>query len=352
MPFDQERAKQFGRELIETYGGAMTTLLVDIGHRTGLLAALADGGGTAGEIAGRAGTAHRPTEEWLRGLVTAGVVEHDPGAEAFTLPAEHALFLSGDSFYNTTALAEVATGLGSMAERIAAAVTDGAGIGHDELPDGIEATMGRLSRHRFEDLLLDAYLPPTGMLEQLRAAGGRIADVGCGTGRAAIIMARELPETEVVGLDLSEDAVDAARAAAAAEDVGNVRFEVAEVAAVTGAGPFDLVTAFDVVHDLADPAGALAAIHAAVADGGTFLMYDSNAPGDLAEQQELFWAPLMYGLSVGHCLQVARAGGGEGLGPMWGRGRARAMLAEAGFADVEIHRAAGDPMNALYVCPA
>jgi hypothetical protein len=60
-------------------------------------------------------------------------------------------------------------------------------------------------------------------------------------------------------------------------------------------------------------------------------------------------AAFLYGVSTLHCMTVSLAGGGAGLGAAWGEQTARAMLAEAGFGEVAVHEAPGDPTNAVFV---
>lgn len=78
-------------------------------------------------------------------------------------------------------------------------------------------------------------------------------------------------------------------------------------------------------------------------------MIDSGAPPTLAERAELPWAPMMYGVSLGHCMTVSLAQDGEGLGTMWGREGVLAALADAGFGPVDTFELKGDPMDLLYV---
>ena len=345
---DQQRVKRFGQELLRRYGEAMTVLLVDLGDRTGLLAATARGG-TSQEIAARAGLAERPVREWLRGMVVAGIVEHEAGS--FHLPAEHAALLVGATPYNLAPLARAAAmGLG-RAERLEEALRSGDGIPGDELHAGFTDVVDRMSRYRFDALLADVYLPAAGDAhERLRANGGRVADVGCGSGHAANLMAQALPQAEVVGFDAYAPGLAQARTEAERLSLTNVRFEAADVAAVATNGPFDLVTAFDVIHDLGDPAGALAAIRKALGDDGVFLLYDIGAPSDLDEQVALPWAPLMYGFSLAYCVQGSLADGGDALGNMWGRERTEAMLRDAGLHRIDVVDPPLDPINVLYVC--
>jgi hypothetical protein len=50
-----------------------------------------------------------------------------------------------------------------------------------------------------------------------------------------------------------------------------------------------------------------------------------------------------------HCMTVSLAGGGTGLGSMWGRQLAMSMLADAGFSDVDVREIDADPFNDYYI---
>jgi len=347
---DRERAAAFSETLLRRYSDAMTVLFIDLGDRTGLLDA-ATKGGTVEDIATRAGLAERPVREWLHGMVTSGVVEHDPDTGSFRLPVEHASLLTGETPYNLAPLARAASAGFANASRIAKAFRDGGGIPSDELHDGLFEIADRMSRYRFDALMTDVYLPTSGpVYDRLREHGGRVADIGCGTGHAVNVMARAMPAAEVVGYDLHQPALDRGRAEAQQLGLDNVRFERADVTAIAADGDYDLITAFDVIHDLPDPKVALTAIRQHVSDDGVFLLYDVGAPSDLAAQVDLPWAPLMYGFSTSYCIQNSLAGGGEALGNMWGRERTEALLRDVGFPRIEVTNPPLDPINLLYVC--
>jgi hypothetical protein len=112
---------------------------------------------------------------------------------------------------------------------------------------------------------------------------------------------------------------------------------------------FDLVTAFDAIHDQAQPARVLAGIAAALRPEGVFLMVDIGASSHVHENMDYPLAPFMYTISCMHCMTVSLALDGAGLGAMWGEQLARQMLAEAGFTRVEASRVEGDRTNSYYV---
>ena len=206
--------------------------------------------------------------------------------------------------------------------------------------------MDRRSRPRYDELLFSAYLGrPEGIVPRLEA-GIRVADVGCGSGHCVTLMARRFPKSTFVGYDISEAGIASARGAAAG--VGNASFVVQDVAKLETRIPFDLITAFDAIHDPADPAGVLRRVRAALAPGGTFLMLDVCASSELADNVGLPMAPYLYTMSTMHCMSVSLAAGGPGLGTAWGHQVATRMLREAGFDDVQLFERI-DPANSLYV---
>src|SRR5439155_1642783 len=77
--------------------------------------------------------------------------------------------------------------------------------------------------------------------------------------------------------------------------------------------PFDLITAFDAIHDQADPAGVLRRIRAALGRDGTFLMLDVCASSELADNIGVPMAPYLYTMSTMHCMSVSLAAGGPGV---------------------------------------
>jgi 2-polyprenyl-3-methyl-5-hydroxy-6-metoxy-1,4-benzoquinol methylase len=345
---DRERMKAFALRLMGVYGDGALCQLIDLGARTGLTAAVAEAPGTSAELAARTGLVERYVREWLHGMTAGGIVEHDPSTDAFSLPQEHAACLTGDHFYNASAMARVIANGNRNNERLAAAFRGGGGIPYREQPREVVGLLDAMGRARYDTFLVDHYLTVDDRLHAALVAGAELCDVGCGTGHVANLIAGAFPASRVVGIDREEDAIQLARAEAEELGLDNVRFEVSD-AADLGPGRFDVVTAFDVIHDLAEPRPTLAAVRRSLRADGTFLLYDASAPDGLAERLELPWAPMMYGISVNACLTNALAEHGEGWGPMFPRGGVEQALDEAGFALAGVHAVKGDPMNALYV---
>jgi hypothetical protein len=59
--------------------------------------------------------------------------------------------------------------------------------------------------------------------------------------------------------------------------------------------------------------------------------------------------PFLYTISTTHCMTVSLAQNGAGLGTMWGEEKAREMLEEAGFKEVELKQLPHDFFNSYYI---
>lgn len=346
--FDEQRAAAFAEKLFGYYTGGFVTLMVDLGHRTGLFEAAALGPATSAELASRAGLEERYVREWLGAVVTGGIVDYDPADGTYTLPPEHAASLTGHAETNLAPLSAVNAHLAKFVRPVAAAFRDGGGVPYSAYRPEFTDVMDALNRPLFDRLLVDAIVPlAPGLADRLRA-GIRAADIGCGTGHSTNLLARAFPASTFVGYDLAADAIERARAEADEYGLANVDFEVLDVAEIPTDPPLGAAFAFDAIHDQADPAGVLARVSKALAPGGMFLMFDIRASSYLERNLDNPFAPLLYAVSTLHCTTVSLASGGAGLGTVWGEELALRMLATAGFVDVEVHETPGDPLDSVY----
>jgi ubiquinone/menaquinone biosynthesis C-methylase UbiE len=187
-----------------------------------------------------------------------------------------------------------------------------------------------------------------GLADDLRQ-GIKVLDVGCGTGHAINVLAREFPRSRFSGYDIAEDAIERARAEAKEMGLDNATFEVVDVTELPRDRTFDLVTAFDAIHDQKSPEAVLRGINRALAPDGRFLMVEFKFSSRVEENIKNPFAPLYYGFSLMHCMPVSLAVGGRGLGAVWGEQTARELLAEAGFRAVRVLDTPR-PQNCVFVC--
>jgi SAM-dependent methyltransferase len=348
---DQAKTEAFAGHVIGMLNGGLTTLMVSVGHRTGLFDRLATmPPSTSEQIATATGLNERYVREWLGNMTTARVVEHDAGRGTYWLPAEHAASVTRAAGPgNLATIAEFLSQMGLVEDGIVEAFQRGGGVPYSGFPR-FQQQVAALSAQIFDATLFEATLPLVPGLSDRLSAGIDVADIGCGQGHAINLMAKEYPKSRFAGYDFSEEGVAAGRAEAKAMGVANATFEQKDVTALGVKDAYDFITAFDSIHDQAHPRKVLKGIYDALRPGGTFLMVDIAADSTHAGNMEHPMAPAFYAISTFHCMTVSLALGGEGLGTMWGEQKARELLAEAGFKNVDIKHVEGDIMNAYYVC--
>jgi SAM-dependent methyltransferase len=345
--FDPAKVEAFGGRLMSILSGSLLSSMVDIGHRTGLFSAAAQGWATSEQLAIRAGLQERYVREWLGAVATGGIVEYDPSTETFFLPAEHAALLTTPT--GMAPLAVTNTVLAKHVHQVVHAFREGGGVPYAAFAPEFTDAWDAVGRGVLDTMLVDQYLPlAPGLADTLRA-GARVADVACGTGHALIVLARAFPASTFIGYDLDEHAIARARAEATGAGLTNVTFELADVARLSASTSFDVVFVFDALHDQVDPDGVLARIHDALIAGGLLFMREPHAGDSLAENLANPMAPVLYSVSTLHCLTVSLAHDGAGIGTVFGERRARGMVTAAGFAEPDVFPAPGAPLDAVYV---
>ncbi len=348
--FDRDAAKAFQRRMVGVMNDASLGLLLGIGDELGLLEVLArTGPADTATLAEAAGVDERYLREWLDGIVAGDVAVYDAEAGLYSLPAERAACLTpADGPVNLARSLKMLTMLAGVEPDLRERFRHGGGLGYEHYPR-FHALMAEEAAATHDAGLLDIVVPVVPGLHERLTEGAVLADIGCGSGHAVNLLARAYPASRFVGFDLGEEAIAAARAEAADWGLTNASFEVRDVATLGEQAAYDVVTAFDAIHDQAFPDRVLAGIATALRPGGTFLMVDIKAESGVENNLGLPWATYLYTLSLMHCMTVSLAGGGAGLGTVWGRQTAVRMLEEAGLVDVEVNEVRTDPFNYFYV---
>ncbi|MBA2296609.1 MAG: class I SAM-dependent methyltransferase [Actinobacteria bacterium] len=347
---DETKSEAFAGRMMEVLNGGFLSLQVSVGYQAGLFETLAElPPSRSAQIAEAAGLNERYVREWLAGMTVGGIVEYDPNDETFRLPPEHAAFVTKAAGPNDMAFFTRYVGLcGLVEDDVLEAFRTGAGVPYEKYPD-FQRIQGEESARTYDATLIEGILPLAKGLPERLAAGIDVLDVGCGVGHALNLMAKAYPASRFVGYDFAEDGVAAGCAGAAALGLENARFEARNVHEFDEPEAYDLVTAFDVVHDLAHPSRVLEQVERALRPGGTFLMVEIAASSRLENNIENPLGPLLYGASIFHCMSVSLAQGGEGHGTCWGEENATAALEAARFVDIEAKRVEDDPFHAVFV---
>ena len=348
MP-NPDLAKQFGGKILGIYTGAILTKLIEIGYQTGLFEASRRGAATAGELSERAGLRERYVREWLGAMTTSGIYSYDADSKRYTLPEEHAALLSGDTAQNLTPMSRMINHFGTHLPKLIACFREGGGVPYAAYRPVFTQCMDDVWRRIYDQQLLSGFIASVdGLTNELRR-GIRVLDVGCGTGHAINLLEREYPQSAFFGYDIAEDAIAMARAEAMKMGLKNATFDAHDVTKFPEVPQFDLITAFDAIHDQKAPDAVLGGINRLLAPRGKFLMVEFKFSSHVEENLGNPFATLYYGISLMHRMTVSLAAGGPGLGAVWGEQTARRMLAEAGFGKVNVVDTPR-PQNCIFVC--
>ena len=351
--YDESRAEAFAGRVLDILNDGAVAVMMSVGHRTGLFDALRESGAaTSEELAAAAGLEERYVREWLGAMTTGRIVELDPATSRYSLPPEHAAWLTRAAAPDNLAVeAQWITSLSTVEDDIVECFRSGGGVPYERYPRFHEV-MAEESAQTVLSVLFSHILPLVpGMSEQL-ADGTSLLDLGCGRGRALLMLAERFPASTFRGYDLSTDAIAYASEQALERGLENVSFEQRDLSSFdVDAEPedFAFVTTFDAVHDQARPLALLRGIRRTLAPDGVYLMQDIQGSSHHHENLDHPGGPLLYMISCMHCMTVSLAQGGDGLGAMWGEQKARELLAEAGFSSVDVHLLEHDPFNAYFV---
>ncbi|AGP63492.1 transcriptional regulatory protein [Mycobacterium intracellulare subsp. yongonense 05-1390] len=346
----RETTEEFTERIAATLDGASLTILLSIGHQTGLLDTMAGlPPSTSAQIADAAGLDERYVREWLGGMTTGRVVEYDADTAAYSLPAHRAGVLTRAAGpQNLAVVAQFLPLLGEVEQKIIGCFRAGGGLPYSEFPR-FHQLMAEESGAMYDASLVDVVLPLVdGLVERLRA-GADVADFGCGSGHAINVMAQAFPASRFTGIDFSEQAIATGIRDAADRGLTNATFESHDLSELDKPEAYDVITVFDAIHDQARPARVLENIYRALRPGGVLLMADIKASSRLEENVGVPMSTYLYTTSLMHCMTVSLALDGAGLGTAWGTQLAVAMLGDAGFDDVRVAEIEADPINNYYI---
>jgi SAM-dependent methyltransferase len=347
MAVDEVKLNDFLGQFVADLGATANAAMVVIGHRLGLYKALAAAPPlTAAELAARTETTPRYVAEWLAAQAASGYVAV-AGQDRFTLTDEQAFALSdpeGPLYLPGAFLLALAS---LKAEpRISEAFRTGAGVAWHEQDSEVFDGCEEFFAPGYRANLVPSWIPALDGVEAKLRAGATVADVGCGHGASTRIMAHAYPASSFTGFDYHDRSVERASKAAADAGLGDqVRFAVAAADAFPGTG-YDLITAFDCLHDMGHPVAAAAHVREALATDGTFLLVEPAAADDLAGNLNPV-GRVYYAFSTLLCVPSALAQQPDVvLGNQAGEARTREILTRAGFS--RFRRAAQTPFNLVY----
>ena len=343
---DHDTARDaLAERLLEACIASFDLLHVYVGDQLGLYQALATAGPlTAGELAAHCGIEPRYAREWAQQQAVAGILALDdnagPGPRRFGLPPAHAEVLTNaDSLAYLAPLGQGVAAVAHALPEVLHAFRTGAGVEFSTYGDDIRTFIARLNRPMFLNQLAQDWFPQVaGLVGRLTAAPpARVADLGCGSGWSSIAIAQAYPLATVIGVDLDEASIgEATKNAASAGVAERVSFQIADAADPSLGGTFDLVCAFETIHDMNDPTAALATMRALRAPGGTILVADERVADEFTTEVEP-GERFQWGFSALHCLPTAlTAHPRAGTGTIMRTPTFRQYAEAAGFTGVEV----------------
>ena len=341
--------ESFEDQMLDIMNKSALALMISVGHRTKLFDTMSKlPASTSEDIAKNSNLNERYVREWLGALVTAKIIDYNPQSNLYSLSKEKANFLTRDGSFNMATTAQFIPVLAQVEDEIIHCFENGGGVPYEKY-------------HRFHDVmaeessqtvlaeLIDGILPVApGIIAKLQQ-GIKVLDVGCGSGKAINLMAKSFPSSQFVGYDFSKEGIENAEREKESLGIANASFEQQDAANFDHEDHFDLITAFDAIHDQANPEKVLENIRRSLKNGGLFLMQDIAGSSKLENNLEHPLAPFLYTVSCLHCMTVSLALEGRGLGAMWGKEKAIEMLKDAGFSNVEVKQLPHDPINYFYV---
>lgn len=344
---DEGKLNAFIGQMLGDLGGAFSVALVRMGDRLGLYEILhRDGPMTPAQLAEKAKVSERYTREWLSHHAASGYVTYDAATGAFTLPPEQAMVFAdpGSPVFMQGAF-DLAVSIMENQDQVEAAFRTGKGVGWGDQSQCLFCSVGRFFRPGYQNNLVGSWLPALDGVKAKLERGASAADVGCGHGFSTILMAKAFPKSTFIGYDFHPDSVAQAKLHAEQHGVSaNTRFEVA-LASDYPARDLDLVTFFDCLHDMGDPAGAARHVRQSLSSDGTWMIVEPMA-GDKLEDNINPVGRLYYAGSTMICVPTSLdQPGGAALGAQAGFLKLSSLISESGFS--QVRKATETPFNMI-----
>ena len=341
---DMAKVEELAGKVIGDVAGALSLYMAYLGDQTGVFEALDEMGRVSvAQLAEHTGMNEKYLHQWLGSVSAAGYVNFHAEDETFSISPEQALIFSreGQPACMQGFIQAVVSQYESH-EKAVKTFKSGEGRPWSDQSECCFCGTDRFFRPGYVASLTSEWIPALDGVEDKLRSGAKIADIGCGHGSSAILMAEAYPNSTVYGFDFHEPSIEEARRKAKAAGVENVQFQVASAQNYPG-DDYDFACIFDALHDMGDPVGAAGHIRETLKDDGTFMLVEPMAGDSMAENMHPL-GQIFYAFSTTVCTPASLAQDvGLGLGAQAGQKRLTEVLNEAGFGNVR--RASETPTN-------
>lgn len=348
MNIDQGKLEAFMGKMIGHMTGGTICYAIWLGDELGLYREMAGSGPrTADSLAAKTKCNPRLIREWLDGQAAGGLVAYAEAADTYELSAEAAMALADEG--SPVFIARAMNAFGSMfmdMQKVAGAFRGNGALSWADHHPCLFAGTEWFFRTGYRAHLTTEWIPALEGVEQKLKAGARVADVGCGHGASAVVMATTYPKSKFFGFDFHAPSIETSRKRATEAGVADrTTFEIATATNYTG--QYDLICFFDCLHDMGDPVGAAKHARERLAPGGTVLLVEPFAIDGRAKNIATNpMATLLYNASSCICTPNSLSQDVRmGLGAQAGEAKLCEVFEQAGFKS--FRRATETPMNII-----
>jgi SAM-dependent methyltransferase len=330
---DVNQALQFAFKVVGDLASALNTPLIYIGDKLGIFKAMADGQPVnSEELAQRTGLTERYVREWMKAMIAAEYLTYNPDTQRATLSPEHAMVLARDgSPVFVMGIAQMIPDHYNILPRIMDAFRKGGGVPYSEYTQDTFEGTERLFETGYNNFLASTWIPAMPAVHEKLRSGAKVADVGCGRGKALLALAKAFPNSKYVGYDNFGPNIAYGNALAGKEGLANrLRFEERSANLLPQSADFDLIMTCDCLHDMVSPETCARSIYGALQPDGTWFCIEPNMRDNVQDNIGPL-GKLFYSVSTLQCMTCSLAYGGAGYGAGMGEGNVRRVAQHAGL---------------------
>jgi ubiquinone/menaquinone biosynthesis C-methylase UbiE len=304
---DKKKTEEFSERILNEINSGLSCLNLYLGHKLKLFEKMGKSGWiTSEDLAQQTGYNKRYLEEWLNCMAVNEYVEFNENDETYFLPPEHHIAMNefDDPNYVSAFLCWIPS-LAGVLQPLMKAFETGSGVPYVVYGTDTLEAVGMGNRPMFVNDLISSWIPSLPDIQKQLKNGAKVADIGCGVGWSSISLAKAFPKVQIDAFDPDEASINQARVNANSEGVEKqISFHLKAAEDIRIDDIYDLVCAFECIHDMAYPVKALSKMKEMIKEGGTVLISD-EAAGETLSENSNFLGRFLYNFSVLHCLPQA-----------------------------------------------